>query len=659
MNDLKKSFMLILILFISYLSYGFQDNDSVVFSQQDWKIERLADGVIREVAHVEGVFESRQVVNIIRVALNEKSIQPGIHGKEKELIPTSVLAKEKDAVAAINGGFFNMKEGGAVDLIKVEGEILTEDMRNTANANGFIGINANQVVINSTESLSNDQWDNIMVSGPLLLQKSQSVPVNDTPFSSNRHPRTAAGITADNELLLITVDGRNEKAQGMSLPELTKILKWLGAVDAMNLDGGGSTTLFTEKEGVVNYPSDNANFDHKGERKVANIIYVRSDQDLSGSSSYKAIHKEAIVADTHNDIIDRLFEGEGNYTFDQYLSGITHTDLNRMKEGGLDVQVFSVFCDEKEEFPFEFANRAIDSVYEWVRRNPKDMMLVTNSAELDQALKQHKIGAMIGVEGGHMIEDDLAKLDSLFNRGARYLTLTWNNNTSWATSAAYESGNQKDSPFQQKGLTAFGKQVVKRMNELGMMVDLSHPGEETFWDAIQTSTKPVLVSHSNTFAIAPVPRNLTDDQIRAIGKNGGVISLNFYTPFVQKGATERLDAFENARQKEREKLRKKGMTKLEIDKQLSAKFEKEIEELKAPFHLLFDHMEHIIDLIGVDHVGLGGDFDGFWVTPVQKLDDVSKYPLITEELVKRGYTKEEIFKILGGNFLRVFRANML
>src|SRR5699024_10256747 len=133
------------------------------------------------------------------------------------------------------------------------------------------------------------------------------------------------------------------KAQGMSLPELTKILKWSEAVDAMNFDGGGSTTLFTEKEGVVNYPSDNANFDHKGERKVANIIYVRSDQDLSDSSSYKAIHKEAIVADTHNDIIDRLFEGEGNYTFDQDLSGITHTDLNRMKEGGLDVQVFSVF----------------------------------------------------------------------------------------------------------------------------------------------------------------------------------------------------------------------------------------------------------------------------------------------------------------------------
>ncbi|MEO5907775.1 MAG: membrane dipeptidase, partial [Ginsengibacter sp.] len=161
----------------------------------------------------------------------------------------------------------------------------------------------------------------------------------------------------------------------------------------------------------------------------------------ANSQSYKKIHQEAIVCDTHNDIISTCIQK--GYSFDQDLTGKTHSDLNRMLKGGVDVQVFSIYCDGKQKNPFQFANREIDTLYSWVKRNPAKMMLVRTSSQLDESVKEHKLGCMMGVEGGHMIEDDLSKLDSLYNRGVRYMTLTWNNNNSWATSAQYESGNQK------------------------------------------------------------------------------------------------------------------------------------------------------------------------------------------------------------------------
>jgi membrane dipeptidase len=375
--------------------------------------------------------------------------------------------------------------------------------------------------------------------------------------------------------------------------------------------------------------------------------------------SYKKIHADAIVCDTHNDIISTCVEK--GYVFDHDLTGKTHSDLKRMLKGGLDVQVFSIFCDGKEKNSFQFANREIDSLYAWVKRNPSEMALVTTSAELQQAVKEHKLASMIGVEGGHMIEDDLYKLDSLYSRGARYMTLTWNNNNSWATSAEYESGNQKkdgkiDTVSQKKGLSDFGKQVVKRMNELGMMVDLSHVGDQTFWDAINISTKPVLVSHSNAYALCPVYRNLKDDQIKAIAKNGGVIQLNFYPAFLDSSIGTKLVAFIKKHREEKKALIASGKKDFEADDIIFKKYNNEVEKMQVPFKLLFDHMEYIIKLAGIDHVGLGGDFDGISITP-KVLTDVTKYPLITKELVKRGYSKGDIYKILGGNFIRVFEAN--
>lgn len=378
------------------------------------------------------------------------------------------------------------------------------------------------------------------------------------------------------------------------------------------------------------------------------------------AQSFRKLHKEAIVTDSHNDIISTCIET--GYLFDSNLKGKTHSDLKRMKKGGLDVQVFSIFCGGEQKNPYQFANREIDTLYAWVNRNPGSMMLVTNPTELDEAIKTNKLASMLGVEGGHMIENNLDNLDALFKRGVRYMTLTWNNNNDWATSAEYESGSQKvdgrvDTTSQKKGLSEFGKQVVRHMNELGMMVDLSHVGEQTFWDAINTTTRPVLLSHSNAYTLCPVFRNLKDDQIIAVGKNGGVIDLNFFAGFLDSSFQRKFAVLNEKRKAEREILKTRGMSDKEISKALTKKFKKETIALRAPFKLVFDHMEYIIKLAGIDHVGLGGDFDGINVTPT-KLTDVTKYPLITRELVRRGYSKEDIFKILGGNFIRVFKANM-
>ncbi len=377
------------------------------------------------------------------------------------------------------------------------------------------------------------------------------------------------------------------------------------------------------------------------------------------TQSYEKIHREAIVCDTHNDIISVCLEK--GYSFDQDLTGKTHSDLERMFEGGLDVQVFSIFCDGTKKNPFQFANREIDTLQAWVKRNPSKMMLVSSPIELQRAVKEHKLASMMGVEGGHMIEDDLNKLDSLYIRGVRYMTLTWNNNTNWATSAEYESGRRdrrenKDSATRQKGLNEFGKQVVKRMNQLGMMVDLSHVGEQTFWDAITVTSKPVLVSHSNVYTLCPVFRNLKDDQIKAVGKNGGVIQLNFYAAFLDSSVASKQSDFVKRHRPERNELVSGGMKGFEADAFISKKYENEVDEIRVPFKLLFDHMQYIIKLAGIDHVGLGGDFDGITVTP-KVLTDVTKYPMITKELVARGYSEKDIDKILGGNFIRVFEAN--
>jgi membrane dipeptidase len=281
------------------------------------------------------------------------------------------------------------------------------------------------------------------------------------------------------------------------------------------------------------------------------------------------------------------------------------------------------------------------------------MMMVTNSNDLQEAVKLHKLGAMLGMEGGHMMEDDLNKLDALYKRGVRYMTLTWNNSPSWATSALDET-TQSNLPH--KGLTDFGKQVVRRMNELGMLVDLSHTGEQTFWDAMAISTKPVIASHSCVYNICPHRRNLKDDQIKAIGKNGGVIHLNFYAGFIDSSYERRSNAFLSQHQAEIDSLAATGMQSDYARFVVAEKYPGNVNGMRPSIELLLDHLDYIVRLIGVNHVGLGSDFDGIEAPP-QELNGVEDFPLITAALLKRGYTKKDIYKILGGNFIRVLKAN--
>lgn len=369
------------------------------------------------------------------------------------------------------------------------------------------------------------------------------------------------------------------------------------------------------------------------------------------AQEYKNIHKNAILIDTHNDILSKTIDD--GYLMDTNLKGKTHSDLARWKEGGLDVQLFSVFCDGEKINPFAFANRQMDSLDVVVKRNPDKIIKVANSKDLYKAVKQHKIAAMFGVEGGHMIENDLNKLDILFQRGARYMTLTWNNSTSWATSAFDEKFK---TDLTNKGLTDFGNQVVHRMNELGMIVDISHVGETTFWDVIKTTTKPVIASHSSVYSLCQHQRNLNDDQINAIAKNGGVIQVNFYSGFLDNNYMKNKDLFLEKHKIESDSLKKRGTSDNAIEGFLFSKYKNEVEPLRVSFAVLMQHIEYIINLVGVDYVGLGSDFDGIESPPLE-LDDVTTYPMITKYLFEKGYSKKDINKILGGNFLRVLAAN--
>lgn len=371
------------------------------------------------------------------------------------------------------------------------------------------------------------------------------------------------------------------------------------------------------------------------------------------AQSIDKFHKNAVVADTHNDVLSIIVEK--GYDLGKDLSGKTHTDLNRLKKAGVDIQVFSIFCDERfgKGTAFNYALRELDTLVAVVRRNAGDMQIIRNSVDLSAALSSGKIACLTGIEGGHMIEDRLEYVDSFYNRGARYMTLTWNNSIFWASSAADETSGKL--PFGKTGLTEFGKQVVQRMNGLGMMVDLSHVGEKTFYDALRVTSKPVIASHSSVYALCPHPRNLKDDQIRAIGKNGGVIFVNFYSGFLDSNYMRGKSTFFKNHQQEADSLAALKWPGYKVEDFLFAKYSSEVQSLRPPLSLLVDHIDYIAKLAGVDHVGLGSDFDGIESTPLG-LEGVQDFSKITGALLQKGYKKKEVRKILGGNFLRVFKA---
>jgi membrane dipeptidase len=372
------------------------------------------------------------------------------------------------------------------------------------------------------------------------------------------------------------------------------------------------------------------------------------------SQKYKKIHNAAVLVDTHNDFPSASIEKK--VSFDDDLSGKTHSDLARMRAGGVDVQIFSIFCGPEQEQPYAFANREIDSVYEWARRAPMRMTIVKTPGELKRAIKEKRLAAMLGVEGGHMIEDKIENLDALYVRGVRYLTLTWNNSTSWATSAADETTKGDSLPH--KGLTDLGKKIVERMNELGMLIDISHNGEQTFWDVINLTKKPIIASHSSVWNFCHHRRNLKDDQIKAIAKNGGVIHLNFYAGFLDSTYERKAASLIAKYKPEIDSLVAHGAQPDYAAIMTMEKYKEETSSIQPPLSLLLDHLDYIVKLVGADFVGLGSDFDGIEAGP-KELNGVQDFPLITKALIERGYSKKDIRKILGENFLRVFEANQL
>lgn len=366
---------------------------------------------------------------------------------------------------------------------------------------------------------------------------------------------------------------------------------------------------------------------------------------------YLKLHYDAIVADTHNDVLLRAMDGE-DISLETKRG---HSDLVRLKKGGVDIQVFAVWVDPVafEKNPFKRANQMIDTLYSIASRNPDKIAVVRNSSELEKALSEGKICAVIGVEGGHAIENSIENLERLYKRGVRYLGLTWNNSVDWASSAFDETTNPEK--LKVKGLSEFGKKVVEKMNELGMLVDVSHLGEQAFWDVIKVTKKPVIASHSSVYNLCPHYRNLKDEQIKAIAQTGGVIFVNFYAEYI--------DSAFNTKRKQLEEKYKTQFDSIRIlyehNPQEYRRARRQLmmriaDELRPPLDVLIDHIDYIAKLVGVEHVGLGSDFDGISVTPLE-MDDVTFLPNITKKLLERGYSIEDVKKILGGNFVRVFK----
>jgi len=367
-----------------------------------------------------------------------------------------------------------------------------------------------------------------------------------------------------------------------------------------------------------------------------------------------AIHRRAIAIDMHADTPQRLLDE--NVDLAQRLPD-GHFDSVRAREGGLDAQFFSIWVEPQlfgggGPTAMKRADDQIAAVRALAERHPETWQFATTAADIRRIASENKLAALTGLEGGYAIDEKLENVERYYKLGVRYMSPAWTESLSWAGSSGDDAG-------QTRGLNDFGRAVVREMNRLGMMVDVSHVSDKTFWDIVNTATKPVIATHSGCRAIANVPRNLTDEMILALAKTGGVVNVIFYPGHLEPGWSEKkkkVDA-EIADEVQRASAAEKGDAahkKLARDRVRREECAKRLPPVMVS--RLVDHIDHVVKLVGIDHVGIGSDFDGVQAT-LSDLADVSQLPNLTRELLRRGYSESDIDKILGGNMLRVMEAS--
>jgi len=372
--------------------------------------------------------------------------------------------------------------------------------------------------------------------------------------------------------------------------------------------------------------------------------------DKSDANDAGSIHRRAIAVDMHADTAQRMVDENADIT-ERLSDG--HLDAVRAKEGGLDAQFFSIWV-EPQLFggggagAMKRADIQIEAVRALAEKHPETWQLATTATDIRKAAEAGKLAALMGLEGGYAIDEQVGNVERYYKLGVRYMSPAWSVSTSWAGSSGDEIGKTR-------GLNELGKQVVREMNRLGMMVDVSHVSDKTFWDIVNASTKPVIATHSGCRAIANVPRNLTDDMIVALAKTGGVVNVIFYPEHIEPGWSEKkkqVDAqisslVQRASEEERGDVAHK---KLARDRVRTIEYAKRLPPVTVS--RIVDHIDHIVKLVGIDHVGIGSDFDGVQAVPAD-LKSVADLPNLTKELLRRGYSSADIEKILGGNMLRV------
>lgn len=363
-----------------------------------------------------------------------------------------------------------------------------------------------------------------------------------------------------------------------------------------------------------------------------------------------SIHRRAVAVDMHADTVQFVIDEAADIS---RLAETTHLDAVRMREGGLDAQFFSVWVEPEfygtgGESAIARADIQIEAIRALTERHPEIWTFATTAADIRRAHDAGKLAALLGLEGGYAIDERLERVEHYFRRGVRYMTPAWTHSLSWA-------GSSGDAEGATRGLNDFGREVIREMNRLGMLVDVSHVSDKTFRDMVETSTSPIVATHSNCRALADVPRNLTDDMIRAIAQTGGVVCAVFYPGFLEPGWRALRDAVEAEIQPLIEEAVGKAqgngsLKRIAADRVRAREFAARL--APVPFTRVADHIDHIVGLTGVEHVGCGSDFDGITATPAG-LSTVAELPNLTAELLRRGYTAEDVSKILGGNVLRV------